>query len=89
MHMRCGVGDEGQHAVERPVTVGQLVIRLLPEEVHVLPLIHDRMQAATCYARLQDLITAWAQRPELLARLCELDLQTLPAPAVSTEGSPV
>jgi hypothetical protein len=80
MRLRCGVGDEGQLRVEKPVAVGQLVIRLLPEEIHVLPLIHDRAQALACYARLQDLITAWAEQPELLAALCELGPQTAPAP---------
>jgi hypothetical protein len=74
-----GVDDEGHHAVEKPATVGPLLICIFPDRLDILPLIADRAQAASCDARLQGLITAWAEQPELLAELCELGPQTAPA----------
>jgi hypothetical protein len=52
---------------------GQLLIRLFPDRLEILPLL-DRLQAARSYARLQALVTDWAESPALLAQICEVEV---------------
>jgi hypothetical protein len=51
---------------------GQLLIRLFPDRVEILPLL-DRSQAARSCRRLQALVSDWAEHPELLAAICEIE----------------
>jgi hypothetical protein len=72
MRMIHRVLREDNAAPADATSEGQLLIRLFPDRVEILPLL-NRRQAGQSYARLQDLASDWAESPELLAAICEVE----------------
>jgi hypothetical protein len=85
MRMRARLWGQDHRASDTPEAVAQVLMRVLPgRRIILYPIVFDRSQAVTCHAALQALVRRWAEEPKLLARLCEMDPLTLPAPAGST-----
>jgi hypothetical protein len=83
---------ETDHQQRDTPPAAQFVIQVLPPggeaPLVILPLIYDHARAPACYAALLALARQWLEEPSALARSCELDRQTLQAPAGSTAGPP-